>query len=100
MRQQIASAIDMVVHLSRLSDGKRKVMAVSEITGMEGEVITMQDLFTFHREGVDEEGNVLGRFRPTGIRPVVADRLQSYGLKLEETLFVEEVEVGPKARWR
>ena len=100
MRQQIASAIDVVIHLSRLSDGKRKVMAVAEITGMEGEVITMQDLFVFQREGVDEEGNVLGRFKPTGIRPVVADRLQAYGLKLEETLFVQDVEVGSKAKWR
>jgi pilus assembly protein CpaF len=104
IRQQIASAIDVVCHLSRLSDGKRKVMAVAEITGMEGEVVTMQDLFVFQREGVDDQGNVLGRFRPTGIRPVVADRLTAYGLNLDETLFVEEVEVGnsrsSSQRWR
>jgi pilus assembly protein CpaF len=105
MRQQIASAIDVVIQLARLSDGKRKVMAISEITGMEGEVVTMQDLFIFEREGMDEAGNVVGRFRPTGIRPSFADRLQAYGVKLEETLFVDPVEVGkaPKSAgggWR
>lgn len=100
MRQQIASAIDLVIHLARLSDGKRKVMAIAEITGMEGDMVTMQDLFTFEREGVDEDGNVLGRFRPTGIRPKVADRLQAYGVSLEETLFVDPVEVGRTSRWR
>jgi pilus assembly protein CpaF len=94
MRQQIASAIDVVIQLARLSDGKRKVMAVAEITGMEGDVVTMQDLFIFEREGMDDHGNVMGRFRPTGIRPRFADRLQAYGVRLEETLFVDPVEVG------
>jgi len=101
MRQQIASAIDLVIQLARLSDGKRKVMAVAEVTGMEGEIVTMQDLFIFDREGVDDDGNVLGRFRATGIRPAFADRLQAYGLKLEETLFVDPVEVGHRSTgWR
>lgn len=101
MRQQIASAIDLVIHLARLSDGKRKVMAVAEITGMEGDIITMQDLFVFEREGLDEDGNVLGRFRPTGVRPTFAERLEAYGVKLEETLFAQPVEVGAKvSRWR
>jgi len=87
VRQQISSAIDVVVHLSRLSDGGRKIMQVSEIVGMEGDVITMQDLFMFEREGVTPEGKVAGEFRATGIRPKCADRLQEYGIDLAETLF-------------
>jgi pilus assembly protein CpaF len=94
IRSQIASAIDLVIHLSRLSDGKRKVMAISELSGMEGEVITMQDLFIFERQGMDEDGNVLGRFKPTGVRPTFSDRLQAYGVDLGETLFVDPVSVG------
>jgi len=96
VRSQIASAIDVVIHLSRLSDGKRKVMTIAEISGMEGEVITMQDLFVFEREGLDADGNVLGRFRPTGVRPSFADRLIAYGVDLGETLFVDPVSVGAR----
>ncbi len=87
VRSQIASAIDLVIHVARLSDGKRKVMNVSEIVGMEGDVITMQDLFLFERRGMTPEGDVLGRFRATGIRPRCAERLQAFGIDLEETLF-------------
>jgi pilus assembly protein CpaF len=87
MRQQIASAIDIVVHVSRLADGKRKCVQIAELVGMEGEVITMQDLFTFDRFGVDTDGSVLGSFKATGIRPRCADRLQMYGIDLAETLF-------------
>ena len=89
MRQQIASAIDIVVQLARLADGTRKIVNISEIVGMEGEVITMQDLFLFEREGLDKEGNVAGRFRATGIRPRCADRLAQYGVDLAGTLFSE-----------
>jgi pilus assembly protein CpaF len=89
MRQQIASAIDIVVQLARLADGTRKIVNISEIVGMEGEVITMQDLFVFEREGIDADGNVSGRFRATGIRPRCADRLQQYGIDLAGTLFSE-----------
>jgi pilus assembly protein CpaF len=87
VRQQIASAIDVIIHLSRLSDGGRKIMQISEIVGMEGDVITMQDLFLFEREGVTPDGKVAGEFRATGIRPKCADRLQEYGIDLAETLF-------------
>jgi pilus assembly protein CpaF len=87
MRQQIASAIDIVIQVVRLADGKRKIMMISEIVGMEGDIITMQDLFMYEREGLDAEGNVLGRFRPTGIRPRCADRLQQFGVDLAGTLF-------------
>ena len=89
LRQQISSAINVVIQVSRLSDGARKVTSVSEIVGMEGDVITMQDIFKFEREGLDEEGNVLGRFRSTGIRPKFADRLKAYGIDLGELLFSE-----------
>jgi pilus assembly protein CpaF len=87
MRQQIASAINVVIQLSRLSDGSRKLMQVSEIVGMEGEIITMQDIFVYEREGVAENDKVLGHFRATGIRPRFSDRLKSYGIDLSALLF-------------
>lgn len=100
MRQHIASALDMVIHLARLSDGKRKILAISEVTGMEGDIITMQDLFVFVREGLDEGGNVLGQYRPTGVRPTLADRLEAYGVRLDDMLFVQQAETGGRARAR
>lgn len=87
VRRQIASAIHVVVQLSRLSDGTRKVMNVSEITGMEGDVISMQEIFTFDRQGIDPDGNVLGEFKPSGIRPKISDHLQRHGIDLGEMLF-------------
>jgi pilus assembly protein CpaF len=89
MRQQIASAINVVIQVNRMSDGSRKVTNISEIVGMEGEVITMQDIFVFERQGVDEDGEVLGRFRSTGIRPRFSDRLKAYGINLGELLFAD-----------
>jgi pilus assembly protein CpaF len=94
MRQQVASAIDVVIQVSRLSDGTRKLMSVSEIVGMEGDVITMQEIFLFEREGMDGNGRVLGRFRPTGIRPHFADRLKAYGIPLPSTLFTAALHSG------
>jgi pilus assembly protein CpaF len=90
VRQQIASALDVVIQLSRLSDGSRKVMAISEVVGMEGDVITMQDLFVYERKGMDEKGKVLGRFRPTGVRPGFADRLAVRGIDLSGLIFFDE----------
>jgi pilus assembly protein CpaF len=87
MRQQISSAINLVVQVSRLGDGSRKVMTVSEIVGMEGEVITMQDIYKFVRTGVGPKGEVQGAFRPTGIRPRFSERLEQYGFKLPPNLF-------------
>lgn len=87
VRQQISSAITVLVHLSRLSDGKRKVISVAEITGMEADVISLQDLFTFRREGVAEDGAVLGEFQATGIRPRCVERLEAHGVNLAPTLF-------------
>ena len=89
MRQQIASAIDIIVQVARLADGTRKIVNISEIVGMEGEVITMQDIFLFEREGMDADGNVTGRFLATGIRPRCAERLQQHGIDLAGTLFSE-----------
>jgi len=89
MRQQIASAINLVVQVARLSDGSRRVTSISEITGMEGETITMQEIFQYERTGVDSQGQVLGRFRPTGIRPRFAERLKSCGLQLPRVFFEE-----------
>jgi pilus assembly protein CpaF len=87
MRQQIASAIDVIVQIARLSDGARKVMTISEIVGMEGEVITMQEIFTFERIGLDPQGRVQGRFKPSGIRPKFADRLRQAGIELPMAMF-------------
>jgi pilus assembly protein CpaF len=95
MRRQIASAIDIVIQLARLSDGGRRVMNISEIVGMEGEVITMQDLFLFERKGVNEDGTINGSFRATGIRPRSAEQLRAAGINLEETLFAN---FDPRAR--
>ena len=93
MRQQIASAIQLVVQQTRLSDGTRKVTSVSEITGMEGDVITMQEIFAFEKQGVTQEGRVLGRFRATGVRPKCADRLRASGIHLPPDMFEGVVEV-------
>ncbi|HSM61501.1 MAG TPA: CpaF family protein [Longimicrobiales bacterium] len=87
VRQQIASAIHIVIQLSRFSDGKRRLTQLSEIVGMEGEVITIQDIFKFQQEGIDEKGNVLGRIRPTGIRPMCADKLKANGFQLPASMF-------------
>jgi pilus assembly protein CpaF len=87
MRQQVASAINIVVHVARLSDGTRKVMKISELSGMEGDMIMMQDLFEFIRTETDSGGKVIGNFRTTGIRSAYAQRIEAYGYKLEGKLF-------------
>lgn len=86
-RRQIASAIEVVVQVSRLSDGSRKVLNITEITGMEGQVISMQDIFIFKKTGVGENGVVLGEFVPTGIRSRFTERLLSSGVSLPANLF-------------
>jgi pilus assembly protein CpaF len=87
MRQQISAAINFLVHVSRLSDGSRKVMKISEITGMEGDAVMMQDLFEYVRTGTSPEGKVIGEFRPSGIRSFYTPRLQAAGLTVEAKLF-------------
>jgi pilus assembly protein CpaF len=100
MRQQIASAVQVVIQVSRLSDGTRKVIQISEIVGMEGEVITMQDIFGFERLGMDGD-KVLGRFRASGIRPRFSDRLKSFGIDLSSILFSDLAEppAAGRSRW-
>ena len=87
IRQQIASAINIIVQVSRMADGTRKVTGISEITGMEGDVITMQDIFVFERTGIGPGGKVLGRFRATGIRPKCNDRIAAAGMPLRADMF-------------
>ena len=82
MRQQIASAVDLVIQVARLTDGTRRITSISEITGMEGETMAMQEIFQFERAGMDSAGKVLGKFRGTGIRPRFAERLRQYGMQL------------------
>jgi pilus assembly protein CpaF len=93
MRHQIASAIQLVVQQSRMSDGTRKVTSISEITGMEGDVITMQEIFAFEKLGVTPEGKVIGRFKATGVRPKVAERLKASGIHLPPDMFEGVTEV-------
>jgi pilus assembly protein CpaF len=93
MRQQISSAIHAVIQIARLSDGTRKVMTISEVTGMEGDVICMQDIFVFERVGIDENGKVRGAFRASGIRPKFADRLATAGCRLHPAIFDSRTEV-------
>jgi pilus assembly protein CpaF len=87
VRQQVASAVDLLVQITRMADGTRKVTAITEITGMEGEVITMQDIFLFEKTGVGATGRVGGRFRATGIRPKCSDRLAAAGMHLPMDMF-------------
>ncbi|SFN18763.1 pilus assembly protein CpaF [Formivibrio citricus] len=87
MRQQISSALSALVHVSRLSDGKRKIMSIEEITGMEGDIITTQEIFKFEQTGISPEGVVVGHFRATGIRPKFAERLRVHGIRLRDEMF-------------
>jgi len=93
VRHQIASAIHAVVQIARMSDGTRKVIAISEIAGMEGDVINMQEIFVFDRRGIDESGKVRGLFRAMGIRPRFAERLALSGCRLRPALFEAQMEV-------
>jgi len=87
IRRQISSALEVVVQVSRLSDGTRKIVTVSEITGMEGDIVTMQDIFVFQKRGIRENGEVLGEFVPTGIRPKFAERLLLSGIQFPMSMF-------------
>ena len=93
MRQQIAAAIQLVVQQTRLSDGSRKVTSIAEITGMEGEIITMQEIFLFEKMGVTQDGKVIGRFRATGVRPKLCERLRASGIHLPADMFEGVTEV-------
>jgi pilus assembly protein CpaF len=96
IRSQLASAINIVVHCARLSDGTRKVTGVGEVVGVDGEQVDMQDLFIFDRTGISSRGKVLGSFRATGNRPVCMERLKAYGIHLSQSIFAEAHEVKEK----
>jgi pilus assembly protein CpaF len=87
IRQQAASAINIIVQIARLSDGARKVISLSEITGMEGDVVCIQDIFAFKKSGISEEGKVLGEFLPSGIRPRCAEQLAVVGIQMPASMF-------------
>ena len=99
VRTQIASAIDIIIQISRLSDGTRRVKQIAEVVGMEGDVITMQDIFTFEQTGLEEDGRVIGRLRPTGIRPRCMDRLEAVGFEMSSDAFVDAPQDGRPERW-
>jgi pilus assembly protein CpaF len=87
IREQIASAINLIVQVARMSDGSRKIVKVAEITGMEGETITMQDIFQFRQDGFNEKGQVLGKHVATGIVPKFMERIKSYGEVIPNSIF-------------
>jgi len=87
IRRQISSALDLIVQVARMSDGTRKITSVTEVVGMEGEVVTMQDIFGFKKTGIGEKGEVLGEFLPTGIRPRLSERLLAAGIRLPVAMF-------------
>jgi len=93
IRQQVASAVDLFVQISRLNDGSRKVTYITECLGMEGEVVTTQDIFVFERTGLTADGRVAGRFKPTGVRPKFSDRIKAAGIELPPAVFQNTVEV-------
>ncbi|WP_425273986.1 CpaF family protein [Paraburkholderia lacunae] len=86
-RHQISSAISVIIQVARLTDGRRKIVSIQEITGMEGEVINLQEIFTFKRSGVDKDGKVCGHFCATGVRPKFSERLQAFGVAVPDTLY-------------
>jgi pilus assembly protein CpaF len=93
IRQQIASAVNVLVQAARLNDGSRRVTSITEVTGMEGEIVTLQDIFVFEKRGLNADGRVMGRFAATGIRPKFYEKLQAAGIKLRPDLFDEVMEI-------
>jgi pilus assembly protein CpaF len=89
MREQISAALDVIIHVTRMADGTRRVVGISEIVGMERDVVAMQDIFLFRKTGVTEDGKVTGQYQATGIRPKFADRLAVAGINLSPELFRE-----------
>ena len=88
LRHMISSSLDVIIHLARHSDGVRRAVSISEITGMEGDVISLQDIFVFDRRGLDDDGRVLGQYVATGVRPRFADRCQTYGFPIPDSYFM------------
>jgi pilus assembly protein CpaF len=98
IRQQLASALNLVVHLGRLTGGRRKVVSIAEITAMENDTICLQDIFRFQQTGIDDQGNAVGRFEACGVRPQVLGRLKAEGIELSESLFQRRVLGAPATK--
>jgi pilus assembly protein CpaF len=94
IRQQVASAVNLFVQVARFSDGSRRVTHITEVVGMEQDMITLQDIFLFEKTGIAESGRVIGRFRATGIRPRFNERLKACGINLATQLFQTVVEIN------
>ena len=92
MRFMVSSALDLIIQTSRLADGTRKITSISEVVGMEGEVITLQEIFVYEQKGIDKDGKVIGKFKSTGIRPKFSDKLEIAGFALDSDLFLTESE--------
>jgi pilus assembly protein CpaF len=93
IRQQIASAVSLILQISRLSDGTRRITHVTEVTGMTEDIVAMQDIFVFEKLGIDAGGRVIGRFRATGVAPKFADRLKTSGVILRPDIFSHTLDV-------
>jgi pilus assembly protein CpaF len=87
IREQMSSALDVIIQVARLSDGSRRIVKFTEVTGMEGDVVVMQDIFVFEKQGIDGEGRVMGEFRPTGVRPKFLDTIHTAGIHLGSEIF-------------
>jgi pilus assembly protein CpaF len=87
MREQVSSALDLIIQASRLSDGTRRIVSVTEVTGMEGEVVTTQEIYRFRRRGISPEGRIVGQFEATGVRPAFTERLRVAGVELPSRMF-------------
>jgi pilus assembly protein CpaF len=94
IRQQISSAVDLFVQVTRMSDGTRRVTSMTECVGMEGELVTMQDIFVFEKNGMTETGRVKGKFRATGVRPKFYEKLKSAGVTIPQSVFQTNVEIS------
>ncbi len=88
IRKQIAAAVDLIIYLTRFPDGTRKVTQISEVNGMESDVITLTDLFVFHQTGTDADGRPVGQFRSTGLRPMFTPKLEAAGYSLSRQMFM------------
>jgi pilus assembly protein CpaF len=92
IREQIAGAVDLIIQQSRLKDGTRKITNITEVQGLEGDVVVLQDIFIFRQNGISEEGKLLGRLVPTGVRPKFYERLESSGIRIPTSVFIDEGE--------
>ncbi|MDP4085043.1 MAG: CpaF family protein [Bacillota bacterium] len=90
IREQIAGAIDVIIQQTRLKDGTRKIVSITEVQGLEGDIIVLQDVFTFRQDGVDSEGKMIGKLVPTGVRPKFYDRLETSGIQIPRSVFIED----------